>query len=39
MAVMTLEELKKGMADRVFNQIVDIFLRESAILAKLQFDD
>ncbi|GFI47796.1 hypothetical protein IMSAGC019_03122 [Lachnospiraceae bacterium] len=39
MAVMTLEELKKGMADRVFDQIVDIFLRESAILAKLQFDD
>lgn len=39
MAVMTLEELKKGMADKVFDQIVDIFLRESAILQKLQFDD
>lgn len=39
MAIMTLEELKKGMADKVFDQIVDIFLRESAILSKLQFDD
>ena len=39
MAVMTLDELKKGMADKVFDQIVDIFLRQSAILQKLQFDD
>lgn len=39
MAIMTLEELKKGMSDKIFNQIVDIFLRESAILSKLQFDD
>lgn len=36
---MTLEEIKKGMSDKVFDQIVDIFLRESAILSKLQFDD
>ncbi|MBO5208065.1 MAG: hypothetical protein J6B68_01835 [Lachnospiraceae bacterium] len=39
MAVMTLEEIKKGMSDKVFGQIVDIFLRESAILHKLSFDD
>lgn len=39
MAVMTLEEIKKGMSDKVFGQIVDIFLRESAILQKLSFDD
>lgn len=39
MAVMTLEEIKKGMSDKVFGQIVDIFLRESAVLQKLQFDD
>lgn len=36
---MTLEELKKGMADKVFDKIVDIFLRESAILQQLPFDD
>lgn len=39
MATMTLEEIKKGMADKVFGQIVDIFLRESAILQMLPFDD
>lgn len=39
MAVMTLDEIKKGMADKVFGQIVDIFLRESAILQLLPFDD
>ena len=39
MAVMTLEELKKGMSDKVFGQIVDIFLRESDILQMLPFDD
>lgn len=35
----TLEEIKKGMADKVFGKIVDIFLRESAILQMLPFDD
>lgn len=35
----TLEEIKKGMSDKVFGQIVDIFLRESAILQMLPFDD
>lgn len=39
MSTMTLEEIKKGMADKVFGQIVDIFLRESAILQMLPFDD
>lgn len=39
MAVMTLEEMKKGMSDKVFGQIVDIFLRQSAILQMLPFDD
>lgn len=39
MAIMTLEELKKGMSDKVFDKIVDIFLRESDILQMLQFDD
>lgn len=39
MAVMTLEEIKKGMSDKVFGQIVDIFLRNSEILQKLPFDD
>ena len=39
MAAMTLEEIKKGMADKVFSQIVDIFLRQSAILSVLPFDD
>lgn len=36
---MTLEEIKKGMSDKVFNKIVDIFLRESEILQVLPFDD
>jgi hypothetical protein len=36
---MTLEELKKGMSDKVFDKIVDIFLRESEILQMLPFDD
>lgn len=39
MAAMTLEEIKKGMSDKVFGQIVDIFLRNSAILQLLKFDD
>lgn len=39
MAIMTLDEIKKGMSDKVFGQIVDIFLRESAILQMLPFDD
>lgn len=39
MAAQTLEEIKKGMSDKVFGQIVDIFLRESAILQMLPFDD
>lgn len=36
---MTLEEIKKGMSDKVFAQIVDIFLRQSAVLQMLTFDD
>lgn len=36
---MTLEEIKKGMSDKVFGKIVDIFLRESEILQMLPFDD
>lgn len=36
---MTLAEIKKGMSDKVFGQIVDIFLRESEILQLLPFDD
>lgn len=39
MAAQTLEEIKKGMSDKVFDKIVDIFLRESAILGMLPFDD
>lgn len=39
MAIMTLDEIKKGMSDKVFSKIVDIFLRESAILQMLPFDD
>lgn len=39
MSVMTLEEIKKGMSDKVFGQVVDIFLRESDILQVLPFDD
>ena len=32
---MTLAEMKVGMSDKVFSQIVDIFLRESQILQLL----
>ena len=32
MAAMTLTEIKKGMSDKVFDKIVDVFLRESEIL-------
>ena len=39
MSAMTLNEIKKGMSDKVFGQIVDIFLRESDILQVLPFDD
>lgn len=39
MPAMTLDEIKKGMSDKVFSQIVDIFLRQSAILQVLPFDD
>lgn len=39
MAAMTLDEIKKGMSDKVFSQIVDIFLRNSDILQLLSFDD
>ena len=39
MSVMTLDEIKKGMSDKVFDKIVDIFLRESEILQLLPFDD
>lgn len=36
---MTLAEMKVGMADKVSQQIVDIFLRKSEILQLLPFDD
>ena len=36
---MTLAEMKVGMADKVSQQIVDIFLRESEILQMLPFDN
>ncbi len=39
MAVMTLDEIKKGMSDKVFSQIVDIFIRNSTVLQMLSFDD
>ena len=39
MAAMTLTEIKKGMPDKVFDKIVDVFLRESEILQLLSFDD
>ncbi len=39
MSAMTLQEIKKGVSDKVFGQIVDIFLRESDILQVLPFDD
>lgn len=34
-----LEEMKVGMSDKVAEQVVDIFLRESEILQMLPFDD
>lgn len=39
MSAQTLAEIKKGMSDKVFGKIVDIFLRESAVLQLLPFDD
>lgn len=36
---MTLDEIRKGMSDKVFDKIVDIFLRESDVLHLLKFDD
>lgn len=35
----TLADMKQGMNDKVFDQVVDIFLRESEILQVLPFDD
>jgi len=35
----TLTEMKVGMSDKVAEQVVDIFLRESEILQALPFDD
>ena len=36
---MTLAEMKVGMSDKVTQQVVDIFIRESEILELLPFDD
>ena len=36
---MTLNEMKVGMADKVTQQVVDIFVRESEILELLPFDN
>lgn len=36
---MTLTDMKVGMSDKVAQQVVDIFLRESEILQLLQFDN
>lgn len=36
---MTLNDMKAGMDDKVAQQVVDIFLRNSEILQKLQFDN
>lgn len=36
---MTLEEMKVGMADKVTEQVIDTFLRESEILQVLPFDN
>lgn len=36
---MTLEEMKKGMSDKVTKQVVDVFLRNSEILQLLPFDN
>lgn len=35
----TLAEMKVGMADKVSQQVVDTFIRESEILELLPFDD
>ena len=35
----TLAEMKVGLSDKVFSQIVDIFLRESEVLQMLPFDN
>ena len=34
-----LAEMKSGMSDKVAEQVVDVFLRESEILQLLPFDD
>ena len=36
---MTLADMKAGMSDKVAQQVVDIFLRESEVLQMLQFDN
>lgn len=36
---MTLTQMREGMSDKVAQQVVDIFLRESEILQLLQFDN
>ena len=36
---MTLADMKAGMSDKVAQQVVDVFLRESEILQMLQFDN
>ena len=36
---MTLQEMRAGMSDKVAQQVVDTFLRESEILQMLQFDN
>lgn len=36
---MTLADMKAGMSDKVAQQVVDIFLRNSAVLQNLQFDN
>jgi len=38
MSAMTLEQIKVGVNDKVFDKIVDIFYRESEILTMLPFD-
>lgn len=35
----TLAEMRTGMDDKIAEQVVDIFLRESEILQMLEFDD
>ena len=36
---MTLNDMKEGMSDKVAQQVVDTFQRESEILQVLQFDN